>query len=125
MGHRVLVADDASFMRLMIRQVLLRLGCTEVLEAGNGWEAIEIYLAKRPVLTVLDITMPELNGLKALEQIISFDPQARVIICSAISHSNVVRQALDLGAVDFIAKPFRAEELEKTLIKHLGAGNSS
>ncbi|KLU60235.1 chemotaxis protein CheY [Peptococcaceae bacterium CEB3] len=125
MGHGVLVADDASFVRLMIRQVLVRLGCSEVLEAGTGWEAIEMYQASRPVLTILDITMPELNGLMALEKIMSFDPLAKVIVCSAIAQKNIVRQALDLGALEFMVKPFRTDELEKTLRKYLGSGTGS
>ena len=117
---KVLVVDDASFVRMMIRQVLIRLGHTDILEAKNGFEAIEIYKANTPVLTILDITMPELDGLSALKEIIFFDPTAKVIMCSAVAQGNVIREALNLGAIDFIAKPFRPDELEKIITKYSG-----
>ncbi|MHB1407765.1 MAG: response regulator [Desulfitobacteriaceae bacterium] len=120
MSRKVLVVDDASFVRMMIRQILVRLGHTDILEAKNGFEAIEIYKANTPVLTILDITMPELDGLSALKEIIFFDPTAKVIMCSAVAQGNVIREALNLGAIDFIAKPFRPDELEKIITKYSG-----
>ncbi|MHB1651784.1 MAG: response regulator [Desulfitobacteriaceae bacterium] len=119
MSCKVLVVDDASFVRMMIRQVLVRLGYTDILEAKNGLEAIELYKANTPAITIMDITMPELDGLSALKEIISFDPSAKVMMCSAVTQDNVVREALDLGAIDFIAKPFRPDELGKIITKYL------
>ncbi len=119
MNCKTLVVDDASFVRMMIRQVLVRLGHTEILEGKNGFEAIELYKANRPALTILDITMPELDGLSALKEIMAFDPTAKMIMCSAVAQSNVVHTALALGALDFIAKPFRPDELGKVITKYL------
>jgi two-component system chemotaxis response regulator CheY len=112
--------DDASFVRMMIRQVLIRLGHANILEAENGFEAIKLYKANTPALTILDITMPELDGLSALKKIISFDPTAKVIMCSAVSQGTIVWEALEIGAVDFVAKPFRSDELGKIISKYLG-----
>ena len=119
MSCKVLVVDDASFVRMMIRQVLVRLGHSNILEATNGFEAVELYKAHTPALTTLDITMPVLDGLSALREIIAFDPTAKVIMCSAVAQGNVVNEALDIGAVDFVAKPFRPDDLTKIIKKYL------
>lgn len=121
MSCKVLVVDDASFVRMMIRQVLVHLGHTDILEATNGYKAIERYKANKPGLTILDITMPELDGLSALKEIISIDPTAKVIMCSAVADETIVREALDVGAVDFIAKPFRPDELGKVIRKYFSS----
>lgn len=115
----VLVADDASFMRLMIRQILNRKGCADIIEADNGLTAIDLYKEKKPDLTILDITMPEADGLQALTEILNFDPSAKVIMCSAVAQEAMVREAIRLGALDFVVKPFRPEELLRTVRKHL------
>ncbi|HVJ47973.1 response regulator [Desulfitobacterium sp.] len=120
---KVLVVDDASFIRMMIRQVLTRLGYTNILEAKNGFEAIEIYKANTPALTILDITMPELDGLSALIEIIAFDPKAKVIMCSAASQETSVREALEIGAVAFVTKPFHPDKLGKVIVKVLTGNN--
>ena len=117
---KFLVVDDASFVRMMIRQVLIRLGHTNILEAENGFEAIKLYKTNTPALTILDITMPELDGLSALKEIISFDPTAKVIMCSAVSQETIVWEALEIGAVDFVSKPFRSDELRKIISNYLG-----
>jgi len=115
----VLVADDASFMRLMIRQILSREGEFKILEAENGLIAIELYKEKLPDLVVLDITMPEVDGLKALTDILAYDPSAKVIMCSAVAQEVMVREALRLGALDFVIKPFRPDDLLKIVRKYL------
>ncbi len=115
----VLVADDASFMRLMIKQILIRQGCSNVLEADNGFAAIELYKEKRPDLTILDITMPEVDGLQALTEILAYDASARVIMCSAVAQEVMVREAMRLGALDFVVKPFRPDDLLKIVRKYL------
>ena len=119
MSYKVLVVDDSSFVRMMIRQFLVHLGYTNILEAKNGFEAVEFYKENKPALTILDVTMPELDGLSALKEIISFDPTAKVIMCSAISQELVVREALALGAIDFVPKPFRLDELGKIIMQYL------
>lgn len=123
MIYKVLVVDDANFIRMMIRQVLTHLGYTNILEAKNGFEALEIYKANRPALTILDITMPELDGLSALFEIMAFDPTAKVIMCSAASQETSVSEALELGAAAFVTKPFRPDELGKIITKVLTGNN--
>lgn len=116
--NKILVADDASFMRLMIRQILLRLGC-DFVEAENGLQAVELYKENRPDLVIMDITMPEIDGLQALTEILKLDPQAKVIMCSAVAQEVMVKEALSLGAIDFVIKPFRPDELLKIVKKYV------
>jgi len=116
---KILVADDASFMRLMIRQVLAKKNYSDIIEADNGLAAVELYKQTRPDLTILDITMPEADGIEALSMILEFDPNAKVIMCSAVAQEKMVREALKRGALDFIIKPFRPDELIKTIQKYL------
>lgn len=116
---KILVADDASFMRLMICQILARKGLTNIIEVEDGLQAVERFKLEKPDLTLLDITMPELDGLSALREILNYDPTAKVIMCSAVAHETMVLEALKQGAVDFVTKPFRPDELLRTVGKHL------
>ncbi|MHB8124068.1 MAG: response regulator [Desulfitobacteriaceae bacterium] len=115
----ILVADDASFIRVLIRQILTRRGYTDIVEAENGLIAVELYKKNRPELSLLDIIMPEMDGLTALAEIMAYDEKAKVIICSALAQENMVQQALKAGALDFVIKPFRPEELLRVVIKYL------
>jgi Response regulator containing CheY-like receiver, AAA-type ATPase, and DNA-binding domains len=116
---RILIADDASFMRLMICQILARKDYTNVVEAENGRQAVDRFKSDKPDITLMDITMPELDGLAALEEILLIDPLAKVIMCSAIAQEGMVAEALRRGAVDFVIKPFRPDELLRTVSKYL------
>ncbi len=116
---KILVVDDASFMRLMIKQVLSRYGYADVVEAENGEVAVKKFADERPDLTLLDITMPVMDGLSALDGILSMDSEAKVIMCSAVAQESMVKEALDRGALDFIVKPFRPEELIKTVRQYV------
>ena len=116
---KILVADDASFMRLMIRQILVRRGYNDIFEAENGQIAVDLYKLHKPDLTLLDITMPELDGLAALDEILTFEPSARVVMCSAVAQESMVRKALSRGALDFVVKPFRPDELLHIVTKYL------
>ena len=118
MGINVLVADDLKFIKLVLRELLEKAGFRVVGEASNGEEAVELYQEKRPDVVLMDITMPKLDGLAALKQILKFDPQAKVIMCSALGQQSLIVQALQLGAKDFIVKPFR-EERVIAAIKHI------
>ena len=105
---RILVVDDAAFMRRMVIDVLQSGGHEVVGEAGNGNEALARFQDLRPDVTTLDITMPEKDGLTALREIIALDPAAKVVMCSALSQESKVLEAVKAGAKDFIAKPFQA-----------------
>lgn len=107
----ILIADDAMFMRRVIKRVLSQGGFQEFIEAGDGKEALKQYRASRPDLVLLDITMPECSGLEALDDILKEDPDAKVIMCSAVGQEAVITQAIRRGALDFIIKPFKDEEL--------------
>ena len=116
---RVLVVDDAAFMRKMLSDALSKAGHEVVGEAANGQEGVEQFQALRPDLTTLDITMPEKDGLTALREILSFDPSARVIMCSALGQESKVLESVRFGAKDFIVKPFNADRLVEAVSKAL------
>jgi len=116
---RILVVDDAAFMRRMVIDVLQNGGHEIVGEAGNGNEALARFQELRPDVTTLDITMPEKDGLTALREIIAFDPSAKVVMCSALSQESKVLEAVKAGARDFIAKPFQAQRVLSAIEKVL------
>lgn len=115
----VLVVDDAQFMRMRLTKVLEEAG-HEVVEAGNGLEAVEMYKRHRPDLVLMDITMPEMDGLDALRTIRAEDPNARVVMCTALGQKSVVIEALKAGARDFIVKPFQPEKIREVVEKQVG-----
>jgi two-component system chemotaxis response regulator CheY len=110
-SHRVLVCDDALFMRSMVGDILAQAGYQVVGEAGNGTEAVERYKALRPDLVTMDIVMPDMGGIDAVREITRFDPGARIIMCSAMGQQSLVTEALDAGAADFVVKPFQASRV--------------
>jgi two-component system chemotaxis response regulator CheY len=116
---RVLVVDDAAFMRKLLTDALVSGGHEVVGEAGNGVEAVARWQELKPELTTLDITMPEKDGLAALAEIMAIDPSAKVIMCSALGQEAKVLEAVKLGAKDFVVKPFQPprvlEAVEKAL----------
>jgi two-component system chemotaxis response regulator CheY len=111
----ILVADDAAFMRKLIRMTLAETGLTDIVEASDGDEAVTIYKEKHPDLVLLDITMVRKNGLEALQEIMDYDPMAKVIMCSAIGQEQTVMSALTIGAVDYVVKPFEKDKLIETV----------
>ncbi len=111
---RVLIADDSMLMRRMIGDILSTSGWHVVAEAANGQEAVDRYKQSRPDLVTLDIVMPETDGLYALERILAFDPDARVIIVSALNQTKLISEAIRKGAYDFVGKPFLPEQLRET-----------
>ena len=116
---RVLVVDDAAFMRKMVTDALIKGGHDVIGEAGNGAEAVDRWQELRPDLTTLDITMPEKDGLAALKDIISIDPSARVIMCSALGQESKVLESIKLGAKDFVVKPFQPARVIEAVDKAL------
>jgi two-component system chemotaxis response regulator CheY len=120
MGKRILVVDDASFMRMMIKDILSKNGYLVVGEAENGMLAIERFMELRPDLVTMDITMPELDGITAVREIRKIDPQAKIIMCSAMGQQAMVIDAIQAGARDFVVKPFQAERVLEAIGKALG-----
>jgi two-component system chemotaxis response regulator CheY len=116
---RVLVVDDAAFMRKMVSDALAKGGHEIVGEAGNGVEAISQFQALKPDLMTLDITMPEKDGLAALADIMAADPSAKVVMCSALGQESKVLEAIKLGAKDFVVKPFQPDRVIEAVGKAL------
>jgi two-component system chemotaxis response regulator CheY len=111
MGVRILIADDALFMRNMLREIFVKAGFQVVGEAANGVEAVEKYHELQPDLVTMDIVMPLKSGIEALQQITREDPDARVVMCSALGQEALVIEAVQAGAKDFIVKPFKEERV--------------
>ena len=120
MQTQVLIADDAMFMRKVIRKHLAECGMTDIVEAANGAEAVELFIKNRPGLVLMDITMPEMTGLEALEEILKTDPEAKVIMCSAIGQQSMIIKSLEMAAMGFIVKPFEKNECEATIRSVIG-----
>ncbi len=118
MPKTILVVDDAAFMRMMIRDILAREGYV-IQEAVNGRDAIEKYRETRPDLVTLDITMPEVDGIEALQTIKQIDPGARVLMVSAMGQQKLIMDALEAGAADFLVKPFQPTKVLQTVKKCL------
>ena len=112
---RILVADDASFMRMMIREIVEDEGYEVVGEASDGNEVVEMYRELHPDIVTMDIVMPRRSGIDAVREIISFDPSACVVMCSALGQESLVSESLEAGARDFIVKPFKPESVLATL----------
>jgi len=121
MAARVLIVDDALFMRTMLRNIFVESGFEVVGEAANGSEGVERYRELRPDLTTMDIVMPEKNGIDALRQIMAFDGNARVVMCSALGQESLIIEALEAGARDFIVKPFKPAKVVEVAQKVLAA----
>lgn len=119
MAATILIADDLSFMRMIQKEILTQHGYTVAGEATNGAEAVEMYRALRPDLVILDITMPQMNGLEAMRQIFAIDPAARLIMCSALGQQNLIVEAIRAGVKDFIVKPFKPERILSAIEKAL------
>lgn len=115
----VLVVDDAAFMRMRLRKVLEADG-HEVIEAGNGSEAVAAYDEHKPDITLMDITMPEMDGLEALRTIRAKHPDAKIIMCSALGQESTVIEAIKSGAKDFIVKPFQPDVVTGAVKKQVG-----
>ena len=120
MAKNILVCDDAAFMRMMIKDILTKNGYNVAGEAENGLKAIEKFNETKPDLVLMDITMPEMDGIQALKKIKELDPAANVIMCSAMGQQAMVIEAIQSGAKDFIVKPFQAERVLEAVKKVIG-----
>jgi two-component system, chemotaxis family, chemotaxis protein CheY len=116
---RVLIVDDAAFMRKMLGDVLAKGGHEVIGEGANGTEAVTQYQALRPDIMTLDITMPEKDGLAALREILTLEPSAKVVMCSALGQESKVLEAIKSGAKDFVVKPFQPDRVLDAIGKAL------
>ena len=120
MATRVLVVDDAAFMRMMVKDILSKNGYEIVGEAENGMKALEKYQELKPDLVTMDITMPEMDGITAVKEIKKVDPAAKVVMCSAMGQQAMVIEAIQAGARDFIVKPFQADRVLEAIRQAVG-----
>ena len=120
MAKNILICDDAAFMRMMIKDIITKNGYNVVGEAENGLKAVEKYTETKPDLVLMDITMPEMDGIQALKKIKELDSGATVIMCSAMGQQAMVIESIQAGAKDFIVKPFQADRVIEAVKKVVG-----
>ncbi len=120
MAKNILICDDAAFMRMMIKDILTKNGYNVAGEAENGQKAVEKYAELKPDLVLMDITMPEMDGIQALKKIKATDPSATIIMCSAMGQQAMVIESIQAGAKDFIVKPFQADRVLEAVKKVVG-----
>lgn len=120
MGKKIMLVDDAAFMRMTIKNCLTKAGYTDLIEAGDGQQAVDTYEKEHPDLVIMDITMPNMDGIQALQAIKAKDGGAKVVMCSAMGQEAMVVEAIQLGALDFIVKPFKPDRILQTVNKILG-----
>ena len=117
---KIMLVDDAAFMRMMVKNALTKSGYDNFVEAQDGAEAVKKYEEENPDMVIMDITMPNMDGLQALKEIKSRHPEATVVMCSAMGQESMVIEAIKSGAKDFIVKPFKADRILKTVNNILG-----
>ncbi len=120
MSKGIMIVDDAAFMRMMLKDILTKNGFNVIGEAENGAVAIEKYAELNPELVLMDITMPEVDGIKAVKGIREIDPEASIIMCSAMGQQAMVVESIQAGARDFIVKPFEPTRVIEAIRKALG-----
>lgn len=125
MDLKVLICDDSILMRKKIKDVLFSMGIKQLSEADNGQQAIDIYKEKKPDLVFMDITMPVKSGIEALSEIMTYDSDAKVIIASSIGTNNKLKDAIKLGAYDFMQKPINEEQLRKIIFNYTDKINNN
>ncbi|MDD4364302.1 MAG: response regulator [Synergistales bacterium] len=120
MGAKVLIVDDAAFMRMMLKDILLKNGFEVIGEAENGKTGVQLFQELSPDLVTMDITMPEMDGISAVKEIKKLDGTARIVMVSAMGQQSMVIEAIQAGAADFIVKPFQPDRVLESLRKALG-----
>lgn len=119
MSKKIMIVDDAAFMRMTIKNYLTKAGYDSLVEASDGLVALEVYQAEEPDLVILDITMPNMDGIQVLEALKKINPSAKIVMCSAMGQEAMVVEAIKLGALDFIVKPFKQDRIIDTVKKVL------
>jgi len=120
LSKKILIVDDAAFMRMMIKDILTKNGYEVVGEADDGTVAVEKYEELKPDLVIMDITMPEMDGIEAVRKIKKIDPDANIVMCSAMGQQAMVIDAIQAGAKDFVVKPFQPDRVLEAVKKVLG-----
>lgn len=120
MAKKILIVDDAAFMRMMIKNIVIKHGYEVVGEAENGLHAVKLYKEVFPDLVTMDITMPEMDGIQGVKEIRKIDPNANIIVCSAMGQQAMVLEAIQAGAKDFIVKPFQQDRIIQAIERVLG-----
>ncbi|MBM7581392.1 two-component system chemotaxis response regulator CheY [Caldicoprobacter guelmensis] len=120
MGKRILLVDDAAFMRMMLKDILTKNGYEIAGEAENGLKAVEKYKELQPDLVIMDITMPEMDGIQAVREIKKINPDAKIVMCSAMGQQAMVIESIQAGARDFVVKPFQADRVIEAVKKVIG-----
>ncbi len=113
---KILIVDDSTFMREMIKEILPKEYFTVIMEASNGKEAFEQYKKYNPDIVTMDMTMAEMDGISAAKEIINFDSKAKVVMISAMGQKKMVKEAINVGVKDFILKPFSRDKVLETLL---------
>jgi two-component system chemotaxis response regulator CheY len=108
---RVMIVDDAEFMRMVIRDILLKHGHEVVAEVGDGEEAVQTYLEVKPDLVLMDIIMPDMDGKEALQKLLLMDPDAKIVMCSSLGQQALITESMKIGAMGFIVKPFEPDNM--------------
>ncbi len=122
MSKRILIVDDAAFMRMMIKNILSKNGYEVVGEAENGAVALQLFTELKPDLVTMDITMPEMDGIQGVKAIRGVDPNANIVMCSAMGQQSMVMEAIQAGAKDFIVKPFQQDRILQAIERVLSRG---
>ena len=117
---KIMLVDDAAFMRMMLKNTLKQAGYDNFVEAQDGADAVKKYEEEKPDLVIMDITMPNMDGLQALKVIRGNDSSAKVVMCTAMGQESMVVEAIKSGAKDFVVKPFNAERITQTVKNILG-----
>lgn len=117
-GKKILIADDSLFIRTILRSILFPQKC-EIIESETGDQTLEMFKKEKPDLILLDIIMPEKNGVKVLKEILEINPQVKIIMVTAVGHDEMVDKCKKIGAVDYIVKPFDAQQINSTVEKYI------
>jgi two-component system, chemotaxis family, chemotaxis protein CheY len=112
-----MIVDDAEFMRMVIKDILLKHGHKVVAEVGDGKEAVQKYLEVKPDLVLMDIIMPDMNGKEALKKLLVMDPEAKVVMCSSLEQQKLITESMKIGAMDYIVKPFEPDRMLEVIRK--------
>ena len=122
MAQKILIADDSAFMRIYLKRILAEAGYKDTVEAADGREMLIRYEQEHPDLVILDIVMPDMDGIEALHELMRLDPKANVVMVTAVGQEYMMKEANKAGAKGYITKPFKEEEIAETLAKILGSG---